>query len=206
MREVFKVFYQSPNKSIGAGLAFLAVGIILWLFGLLFVFKIKDVGGAVSLFSIGCVFIFVACVPTVSPFNAIRRFKKEFGFLPPTIPEARCALQREIDYRLGLSAESFLFRCSEEKRNSEILKGFASGQVNRRSAFQEDVANFEKAFYRNRKYLQESKKHFWRLHAIASNQYLPQPFKVLKSVHDYKGVDFYNPAKHDKESVAVDSA
>ncbi|OHA00204.1 MAG: hypothetical protein A3G49_02725 [Candidatus Sungbacteria bacterium RIFCSPLOWO2_12_FULL_41_11] len=179
------------------------MGISFCLFGLSFWFEDtranNDVFFAFTVFLLGYVFVVGAGTFIIKPFNAIRKFRKEFKFLPPVTPEARDALQRKVDDCLGVLARSFFYNCSEEKRLLEILRGFVSGEAVPTSIFCEDVANFENWLCRTRKHLQESKKRFWRLHAIARNQFLPQPFKMLDKVGDYKDVTFYNPAKHKKD-------
>ena len=212
MKEVFGIWYRGSKElrfmigveTIGIVAILVLMALSFWVYGREIPIKqpVILLGWLVVL--LGIIFVIIPYVWMFRSINTIRKFKKEFGFLPPVLPEARDALQREVDSHLGYCARAFLFQCEEVDRFLEILKGFASGKVDR-STFRENVASFENALPYHRRYLKESKKDFWRTHAVASNRYLPQPFKVLKSVNDYKDVDFHNPAKFYKKPAVVDS-
>ena len=132
--------------------------------------------------------------------NAIRKFKKEFGFLPPTTPEGRDVLQRNVDGLLGSAASTFLNKCKKEEDLKEKFKNLKQNPTHDSNNLITEVEFFENELPKVHKVLVDYKKHFWQLHAIARSNYLPCPFKVLKRVEDYKDVTYDVPTRHDDEA------
>ena len=202
MKDILKVWW----RGYGEGPTFV-FGSIFTIIGLILLVLVKFllwnetsfnflILGVLSL--IGALIIWI--IGFILPFSAIKRFKKEFGFLPPITPEGRDPYQRQVDYLLGEAARTFFTYCDEQDRLLSNLKSLSKGEVNR-SSFIEDISRIDEQLRQVGVSIKESGDEFWRLRAIASDYYLPCPFKVLDSRDGYKEVTFYNLAKHEKDKV-----
>lgn len=202
MKEVFRVLYRgNPKYNFGIGVVYFFAGILFCIMGLLFVLYGANVGSIVIALVLGCGFFTGSGVLIILPFNAVRRFKKEFGFLPPTTSEERDAKQRVVDCRLSWAADSYSNCDMTERGAREKLKSFSGGKGGDVSidCYLIMVDECKNSLCLAKENMSAAKRHFWNLHAIVSSSYLPQPFKVLEKRDDYKNVTFENPAKHKKD-------
>jgi len=145
----------------------------------------------------------------ILPFLEIKRFKKEFGFLPPVTSEEKDALQRVVDAHLGSEVRNLGYHFKRQNEALKELKNLSQQQQTPNSATFEDykkaVFEFGDNLRNYKEYIRKAKRDFRRKQAIASNSYLPQPFRILEKIDDYKDVTFEKPAKHEKDKdVGVD--